>query len=128
VKVGGQTQQVQFSSSDPSVLEVNEKGGLTVKGPGKAMITVAVGEESVRFRYTLVALPIDYGMSQDEIIKTLGLPDKRTQTFVGAFEDDGLDGAGIPTGLNQNVRLRPSCSICSRRALSKINLRYRDAD
>ena len=62
------------------------------------MITVAVGEKSVCFPYTLVALPIDYGMSQDEIIKTLGLSDKRTQTFAGAFEHDGLDGVGYYGG------------------------------
>jgi hypothetical protein len=79
VKIAGQTEEVRFSSSDPRVLTVDEKGSLEVKGPGDAIVTVAIGAAAVQLPYRVVALPLKAVMSQDEIIKKFGLPDERRE-------------------------------------------------
>jgi hypothetical protein len=77
VKIAGQTEAVRFSSSDPRVMTVDEKGSLEVKGPGEAIVTVAVGSAVVQLPYKVIALPLTAGMSEDQIIQKFGLPDER---------------------------------------------------
>lgn len=103
LKIGDQTHEVRFSSSNPEVVMVDDKGTVSAKKAGRAVVTFQFGDEAVRIYYLVVMVPVHFGISQDQIIEKIGLPDRRTKTYVAAFEHDSLDGISYYGGTDGNT-------------------------
>ena len=77
---------VNFSSSDKEVLQfergnVNGLNGIfSILKPGKATVTISVGDEAVKMPIEVVKLPVHYGMTARAIMKVLGAPSYRAKS------------------------------------------------
>lgn len=74
-KLGQSVFSATFSSSDPKVVTVSDKGSLGVKAPGEVRISVAIGEASVEIPIRVVQLPLKAYSSKSAIATSLGFPD-----------------------------------------------------
>lgn len=92
VKLGGKTVEIGFSSSDPKILNPAGSGRFVVKGVGKAVLRVAIGQAQVDVPVTVVRLPIAHRMPAEKIIGVMGLPDAETREYIPWPESKILDG------------------------------------
>lgn len=92
VKIKDKTKKIEFKSSDERLLRVDDSGGFVVKGTGDIVITISVDDNFVLIPLRIIEVPINYGMSTDQIIANLGLPDKINKEYVDTFESKTVDG------------------------------------
>ena len=76
-KVGEKSLLAGFSSSNPSVAEVDAQGSITVRAAGKARITVEIDGARVEFPVECRELPFGYNATREAIVEALGVPNKR---------------------------------------------------
>jgi hypothetical protein len=102
-RVNGKAEKLTVRSSNEKVVSVRSYGddyGLTMDavGPGTANITVSLAGRSVNIPMKVVEIPIKGGgLSKDahtknEVIKILGLPDKREERFMSWPDSGEVDG------------------------------------
>jgi len=113
-----------FRSSDPAVIRVSDETSFVVAGltmsspggaggvgflrPGKATITVGfmggsgtgAVPQSVNIALEVVQLPIWDGMTKDEVIHALGVPDDRNSGYVSWPDSKVVDGVYYDTSGN----------------------------
>ena len=87
--VGDKTQEVVMESSDTQVIEPTRDPKHTVGPyyivfgkPGKATITVRVGDYKVSHEMEVVMAPVAPGDQTDFVIREMGLPTHKTKVFV----------------------------------------------
>jgi hypothetical protein len=107
VKVGGATRTIRYASSNESVLRIDEKGQLTIEGPGRADLTVSVDEASMRIPFQVVAVPLQTGLAKEKVIEALGLPDHQAKQYIRWLDSAFIDGifyyANTKDGLGLSV-------------------------
>lgn len=82
VKLGGETVELRFESSDPSIVSHLGAGRFAVKGAGRVVLSVTVADARVDVPVQVIALPVSDYTKTEEIIATLGLPDRVTKEYV----------------------------------------------
>lgn len=107
VKVGGATRTIRYESSNESVLRIDEKGKLTIEGPGRTDLTVSVDETSVRIPFQVVVVPLETGVTKEKVIEALGLPDRQAKRYIRWLDSAFIDGifyyANTKDGLGLSV-------------------------
>jgi len=68
------------------------KGYLRFANPGKATVTIELGNYSKTIRFHVVEIPIPPNPSRDEVIKALGFPDKKKEGAILSPERGSVDG------------------------------------
>ena len=89
---GKETTELLFSSTNRKVMTIDDRGSFQVVGPGVAIVTVSIGEQTVCIPFQVTELPLKEGMSADEVITALGPPDKRTISVVDPSQRGSRDG------------------------------------
>ena len=80
-KIAGETKTVFYASSDPTVLKVDSKGHFAIEKTGEAWLTFGLEPNKIKTLIKILELPVSKGQTRDEVIKILGLPDKRTESI-----------------------------------------------
>ncbi len=98
VPVDGKPEKVIFSSSNPSIVTVNESGNASFKAGGNVTVTVKVASERIRIPIKVVEVPVyagrysDQATSAEEVIKLLGMPDEKEEHYVSWPDTELIDG------------------------------------
>lgn len=99
-KINDRTEEIRYQSSDPKVVTVSNHegtnggsaGSMTVHGAGNAIVTLVLAGQSLKLPIKVTKLPVYTGMPTDDLIKLLGLPDKRTFDIVEWPDHKSVDG------------------------------------
>lgn len=79
IKVNDKTVEILFHSSDENVIMPVEAGELRVINTGRAIITISAEDNHVYIPVNVVAFPVSLGMKAEEVIMTIGLPDREAK-------------------------------------------------
>jgi hypothetical protein len=95
-KAGSQTYTVKLSSSNPKIIDFPKDhyggyGVFNIRTPGKVVLTVAAGANTIRIPISVIKVPVRSEMTTDQIIKVLGLPDKETNRYIPWPETENVD-------------------------------------
>ncbi len=82
VKLGGKTVEIEFASSDESVVCPFLPGVFSVEGTGRAVLTVTIADTQAEIPVEIVPLPIDSNTKAVAIMQVLGVPDRVTKEYV----------------------------------------------
>jgi hypothetical protein len=86
-QIDGKAVPVLFSSSDISVAKVDNKGFVTpTNNAGTAKITAKLGGETTTETITVIKIPVKKGMTSEQVISTLGLPDEKFEGSVSWYD------------------------------------------
>lgn len=92
LKIGDQTKIVKFASNNEDILTIDSDGTFKVKKPGNAIITISVDDNLVQVPLKIIDIPLTKGMTRDEVIEILGMPDKVNKKYIGWAESAFVDG------------------------------------
>ncbi|MEW6227481.1 MAG: hypothetical protein AB1700_05205 [Bacillota bacterium] len=92
LKVGEKTLEVEFLSSDRTVVAPVENGYFRVVGPGRATISIRVEDKQVDIPINIVALPFQSGTKVLDVIEKFGLPDYETRVYIPWPDSKFVDG------------------------------------
>ncbi len=96
VKLGGETVEVRFDSSDPSIVFPMKSGRFTARSPGRVVLSVTIADARVDIPVRIVPLPIWAHAKVDDIIAALGLPDRLTKELIPWPESRIVDNVLYP--------------------------------
>lgn len=82
VKLGGETVEIEFKSSDESILCPFRPGAFWVQGTGRAVLTVTIADAQAEVPVDIVPLPVESNARATEILQVLGVPDRVTKEYV----------------------------------------------
>ena len=73
-------------------MTIDSEGKFKVKKPGNVIITISVDDDFVKIPLKIINIPIAEGMSRDNVIEILGMPDKVNKKYIGWVESANIDG------------------------------------
>lgn len=74
-RVGSTVLAASFVSSAPDVIQVSDRGTLSVKGPGQAAVSTTIGDFRVVLQFEVVQLPFHELATQSAVVEAMGFPD-----------------------------------------------------
>ena len=92
VKVGDETREILYTSSNEDIFTVSEDGIITATGDGTAVLVVSIEEATAQIPLRIVVIPVTEGMTAKEVISKLGVPDETTDDFLSSGEYKTIDG------------------------------------
>jgi hypothetical protein len=99
--VGGTPVAPKWKSSDPGVVECRANGEIWsfyLLGPGKATITVSVGDWSDHVDFEVISVPVKRDSTPHDLLEKYGYPTaKYRQIPSGCYNQNGDVGSGFPT-------------------------------
>lgn len=87
----GDTLLLEFSSSDGLFAPIDERGRITFRRSGDFLFFVRLGTEVVQIPIRVVLIPLNQGMTTEEIIAKLGLPDTLHEGFLSWLDSAWVD-------------------------------------
>ncbi len=99
-KINGLTEEIHYQSSNSKVISVsnheatdaNSAGRIIIHGVGSAIVTLTLAGQSLELPLKVTKLPVYTCMPTDDLIKLLGLPDKKTLNVVEWPDHKYIDG------------------------------------
>lgn len=88
----GETLVLEFSSTDPELAPIDEEGTIAFRKPGDLIVAVAVADKAVQIPIRVALIPLNEGMTDEEVIERLGLPDARHEGHVPWLDGTSVDG------------------------------------
>jgi hypothetical protein len=102
IPVNGKPEKIEYVSSDPAVVELYNDGSARFPSGGKATVSVRIAGESLSVPVTVVEFPLNAGLvprdfggkaaSAVDVIRCLGLPDRKTPHYVAQSNSRKIDG------------------------------------
>lgn len=92
IKINNETKTINYKSSNEKILKIDEKGRFEVKKAVDIIVTVSIDNNYATIPFKIIEIPIKHEMKREEVIKILGMPDKRTKKYIGWLESDTIDG------------------------------------
>jgi hypothetical protein len=92
LKIDGITKIVKFQSSDEEILTVADEGTYVIHKEGDVIVTVSIDENYVEIPMRIILLPLQVGMSREEMIISFGLADNVNKHLISYYESEIIDG------------------------------------
>lgn len=92
IEVNDNTEKIIYNSSNPDILDINKNGQFEIKDNGNVVIIVSLLDKKAYIPIKVIKLPLKEGMSEEEVIEILGMPDDITDTYISWPNSDFVDG------------------------------------
>lgn len=89
-----------YSVDKENIMSVDRRyGKLVFKNPGKAIVTIKLGDYSKSILFHIVEISISPNSSRDEVVKALGFPGNKKKGVVAWPKSEIIDGVSYSPGL-----------------------------
>lgn len=92
IKLNDKTKKIQFNTNNNKILNIDSSGIFKVKNTGNVIITISCEDEHAQIPLKIINIPVQKGMSRDEVIEKLGMPDKVNKKYIEWVRSSRIDG------------------------------------
>lgn len=92
IKVGNETKMIKIKSNNPEIISTEDYGWLIIKSTGDVIITVYVDNYFIDIPFCVIQIPLKKDMKEEEVVKVLGIPDKRYEKYLDWNTSKTIDG------------------------------------